>query len=380
MSEHKFGSGKQLLGAVNDPETVAHADTKPIYTPSKNANTSSFLEDEDSGMRARTERLDSHKAVYNESTGEIFTVVTDEYQVMNPPTFIDPLVTELEDRNRGVNGTIYMSDSGGRGYVEMLLDDTGIWPEDREGRSEPVRTGLTVRWSHDGGVSVRASAFAQDGSCKNTMRQVSDSIYVKHAGDMERVDFREEWAETLDSLGAFSESLEAVIQSAFDYEIIDLGETDWESDWLEVMDGHGGLEELGVPAYLEDHDRDGIYAMYDLLGFPKYLALEATDRLLWRMRHSGHTAVTGWDAYSAATYALTHEARFDQHGDSADEYHRKASDILLNPQAVMQQADEQARIRAEPAEEQETLLLEEDEGDAMREYSERERELREALQ
>jgi hypothetical protein len=121
--------------------------------------------------------------------------------------------------------------------------------------------------------------------------------------------------------------------------------------------------------------------MFDLLGFPRYLSLEATDRLLWRLRHNAATSVTAWDAYSAATYALTHAARYDQMGSTADDYHRTASDLLLNPQGVMQQCDEQAQMRVSvDDDEQTTLLVEEDEGDAMREYSERERNLREALQ
>ena len=46
------------------------------------------------------ERIETNKAIFNPETGQLFGVVTDEYEVINPREFVGPLVDELEERGR----------------------------------------------------------------------------------------------------------------------------------------------------------------------------------------------------------------------------------------------------------------------------------------
>lgn len=367
-----FHNPRSLLSIVNDDSKVGHADTTDVWV--------SDPDDESMELQA----YDDAKAVYNTATQDIFGIVTDDYQVINPPEIFGPLVEELVDRQRSVEGDITTFNGGARGYAEILLSDSGIWPRDRPERAEPVRAGITARWSHDGGISVRASAFAQDGMCENTMRRVSDSVYVKHAGDVDdRVDFQDEWAGVLNQLGAFSDALAGVIDSAMDFPIKDFREDGWEPDIIDAGEALEALDDVDVPIHLNPRDRDGINAMYELLGFPRYLAMAATDRVLWRLtqKDSGNSVMTAWDAYQGATYAITHEARFDQGSSSDDRYHRIASDILGTPQEIETEILRAAHQRLSPDDEaQQTFDIEDNVGDAMREYHQREQQMREALQ
>lgn len=384
MSEYQFTNPREMLSIVNTNLPVA--DDKPLYT-TKGAGDDGppvMAQMPDGDSEFLTE-VDTHKVVYNPDNGQQFGVVTDEYEIINPPEIFGPLASEINDRDREIEGHFALFDGGARGYGELLLSDgQGIWPEDRSDRQDPVRTGVTFRWSHDGGISVKASAFAQDGACENTMRRVSDSIYVKHAGDVsERVDFTEEWARVLDQLGAFSDALEDVITTAVDYDLLDFsggGDPQVTDDWLEAAEALEALDELDTPGVLNDRARDGINALFELLGFPRYLAMAATDRAFYRMANSDDPlTLSAWDAYSAATYAITHEARFDSGSSSDDRYHRIASDLLSNPELSIESANREAQTRLTPDEAQETLTLEDNAGDAMRAFKEREQQMREAL-
>jgi hypothetical protein len=359
---HDFGSVESFTSIVTDERAVPHAGETDVY-----------LKNPETGM---LEHHDDHKAIHSEQTGDVFAVVTDDYEVINPPEIFEPLVDELSARGKSVTGTVNVYDGGARGFLEVVLDDETIYPADRSGEEEPVRAGIEARWSHDGGVSVRANAFAQDGVCENTMRRVSDAVYVKHAGDVsERVDFGDEWAAILDQLGAFSESLEEVIDAALEHELFRFGEA-FDDDWVAATSVPSGLEDLGVPAFMTARDRDGVCGFYDLLGLPGYVCALATERLVVRLRQRDDPRrASAWDAYSALTWALTHHAKFERGSGTADQYHRTASDLLNNPPMVEQLALNELERRTAP-EGGQAVLVEDDVGDAARSYKEREAELR----
>lgn len=371
---YQFHDYESMLSVANDPTKTPRAATKSLFMPDEDGDVATW-----DGQNLS--EVEGHVVVYDPDTGTVFDVATDEYQPIQPQEFIGPLAGELSERDRPIEGTYRMFD-GGRGYLEAVLQDSGIWPRDRQGHQEPVQTGVTVSWSHDGGVSVKARGFAQDGMCSNTMRSVSDTIYVKHAGDVEeRVDWRAEWAKILDQLGAFSEALENVIDNAIDHTMFDLRERSWSNDWLDATDGLRKLEELDVPVHLTERDRDGINGFYDLLGFPGYICYSATDRAMWRLtqKEGDIDKVSAWDAYSALTWALTHQPQFDRGGDQDRRYHRTASDVLNNPPMAEEQAERELQRRLRPDEDDEALGIEEDVGEAARAYKEREARLREAI-
>lgn len=399
MPKYTFGDPEQMVAIANDENKVARADTKALYTAADAEGDAPIMAQMPEGGAEFLTEMDGHVAVYNPNNGQIFDVATDEYEPIQPPQFLGPLAHELKERGREIEGTYHMTDGGGRGFLEALVgDDHGIWPEDRTGRQNPVRSGVSVSWSHDGGVSVKASAFAQDGACENTMRSVSDAIYVKHAGDVgERVDWQAEWESALDSLGTFSEALESVIEDALEYTLFDFGHgdglldrldavgEDYGADWVDATDRQRALEDeshddyVHTPDHLTDRDKLAINGVFDLLGFPMYVSRHATRRLLWRMLQGEDPyVVSAWDAYSATTYALSHQAQFTAGGGQDRDYHRTASDVLSNP--PMAEQDVEAALRRRLAEDSdEDVLIEEDLGDAARTFKQREDELADAF-
>lgn len=366
---HDFHDGAEFRHIITDERRVPHAGETEVY-----------VKDPQTGM---LEHHEDHKAIHNDGTGDIFAVVTADYEVINPPEIFEPLADELDERGRDVGGTVNVYDGGARGFLEVVLEDEAIYPSDRDGESEPVRAGVEARWSHDGGVSVRANAFAQDGVCENTMRRVSDAVYVKHAGDVgERVDFGDEWAGILDQLGAFNEALLEVIEAALEHELFQLGEpAPWDSDWIAATDVPDGLRDLEVPSFMTERDRDGLCGFYDLLGLPGYVCALATQRLTARQLDTDDPAVvSAWDAYSALTWALTHHAQFSRGSGTADDYHRTASDLLNNPPMAEDRAERELLRRTEADDGQAALLADADAGEAARSYKERESELRAAME
>lgn len=334
------------------------------------------------------EQVDTHKAVANADSGEWIGVVTDEYEIINPPEFLDPLADVLEERDRtDVEGTFRVFDNGAGAHGQMLFDSDAIWPPDRSRSDDPVKIGMSLRFSHDGGVSVRSSGFAQDTACENSMRKVTDSVYVKHSGDVDaRVNWQSEWSRLIDQLGVFSERLGEVIESAFNTTLFDLSEdnpfevpTDLGS-WREMTDPPQRIENIGAVG-IEPQTVRALFGYYDYLGFPAYLSLEATARLVWRLsKQTDALSVSAWDAYSAITYALSHEARFETGSSSDDDYHRAASDILLNPAVTIEAAQQEIAARATPDNvDQQMLGVEETVGEAVQQYRDREELLREAF-
>jgi hypothetical protein len=374
----EFHSPQSFMAVVNG---LPEADEKPLFTLGTDGEYRLSQSEGDTAYHAR--QVDTHKVVYNPDSGMTFGVVTDEYEIIQPSEFLGPMVEVCKDRERtDMQGFISLFDHGASAYGEVLFDTDALWPPDRSRSDEPVRTGVTFRYSHDGGVSVRASGFAQDGKCKNTMRQVTDSIYIKHAGDVRgRVDFHEEWNSVFDQLGVFSESLATVIEGAMEFALFDFESESFESDWIEATDPPDRLGEIPDVPGVSDRQQRGVFGYYDYLGFPNYLSLTATDRLVWRFRQQpDQSAVTAWDAYSAMTYALSHEARFDSGTSTDDQYHRTASDILTNPAKTINDAQRAIGDRLSVDEEQDVFGIEQTTGEALQQYEQREQQLRGALE
>ena len=336
-------------------------------------------------------RHDDHQLVYNEQTGTVFDTVTSDYEVINPHEFIDPLVDELVERERGdVYGSIAVRDDGGAAYGQILFEDTGSIYLPGRGRADPVQVGFEVRWSHDSGMSVDVQGYAQDTSCSNSIREITSPIKVKHSGDVKnRVDWEEEWGNVLDELGAFSEALSGIIEEALSLRMWDLKEEQSEEVfpelWLQQTDPLEVLGAITPPGPLTDRDVEGFHAFYELLGFPRYLATSMAEELCTELREQDDPRiVTVWSAFSAATYALTHEYQGAQ--TNAGDKFRTANEILLNPELAKSQAGDEADSRATPDEAEgmpnwdgEGRDVADTPGEALRQYSEQSRQLQETF-
>lgn len=363
-----FDSAQGLTALANQPSL--QADEKPLLT---------FRGDdpEDVDDFDDVTFVDGHKLVYNRASGAPFDCVTDEYEIINPPEFVGPLCKKINERGHSVSGSVWTREHGAKAYAQVLFDDKDAIHLPNRSRT-PVKVGFQLRWSHDGGISVKADGFAQDTSCSNSIRQVTSPIHVKHSGDVnDRIDWADEWDRVLTQLGAFSEALEKIITEAMDLDLFDFSEG-LNPLWREVTDPLDLIEQTTPPGPVSDDDRDAAYGYFSLLGFPKYLAVSATDRLMRRARKQDDPRVlSAWDVHSAATYALTHDHRGTP-GASDDDHHRIASDILLNPMETMDDAHRAARAEAQPDDDTAPVLapdteadLEDDVGDALRSYHER---------
>lgn len=253
MQSYQFNDAQSLLGIANRPEL--QADEKPVFTRDEFTPADAppdeldGLGHGDDGEAEPLERMGGYKAIYNPETGTLFDVATDSYTIVNPGAFMGPLVSELVERDQAdVSGRVNVYDGGAKGYAEVLFDSKDEIYLPGRGRSDPVKVGFDLRWSHDSGLSVRVNGFAQDTACSNSIRAVTSPINVKHSGDVaDRVDWDEEWATALDELGAFSEDLARIIDDAMTTEVFDHAETDmakpyspsvWreETDPLDMMD------------------------------------------------------------------------------------------------------------------------------------------------
>lgn len=387
---YTFHGYYELMEIANKPEL--QADEKPLFAVTKDNDTPYTLDKADaSGMGAkyRAEQLDGFKAVYNPASGHVFDTVTDEYEVINPPEFVGPLAERLSERNRtGVHGTVWARQDGASAYAQLLFDtdEFQIWPEDG-GRTDPVRAGFNLRWSHNGGMSVKAEGIAQDGMCSNTIRQVTSPIHVKHSGDVdERVDWGQEWDHVLDQMGAFCNALGEIIDEAIAFRMFDLStDNDQFTNWREATEPLDTIEEVTPVGPITEAQRDALYGYYELMGFPKYLGVSSVARLMWRLAQKDDPRiVTSWDVHSGATYALSNALRGTP-GASDDDYHRTASDMLMNPAKTIDAATREARSRLTPDDEDQALLdvgedvVIDDTGDALRQYTERARTLETAF-
>ena len=330
--------------------------------------------------------LPDYQAVYNTQSGAIHDIVTDDYEVINPVDFIGPLCDELTDRDRGdLSGRVYLRDDGGAAHCQFLFTETDqIWLPNR-GRSDPVRVGFEMTWSHDSGMSVSVKGFAQDTNCENSIREVTSPINVKHSGDVdERISWRGEWARVLDEMGAFSETLADMIEEAMERHIFDLESTQpWDDMWFEHTEPLNTIETITPPGPLSQRDVRGFHAFYELLGFPSYLATAMAENLCEELREADDPReVTVWAAFSAATYGLTHEYRGAS--TNAGDKFRTANEILLNPDLAVEEADMEALSRAEPDDSE--SMWEDAEydpadnvGEGLRQYSEQSRQLQESF-
>jgi hypothetical protein len=339
-----FGSVQELMACANDP--LLQASEQPIYAETDGDGLLMMGED---GDRQTVEKVDSHKLIHNETTGTVYHAATADYEIINPPEFIGPLIEELKDRDHeNVSGDMWVRNGGAQVYAQLLFDDKhAIHLPGRSGR-DPVKVGFNIRWSHDGGISVKADGFAQDTACTNSIRQVTSPIHVKHSGDVDdRIDWEDKWSDVLDHMGAFSESLAALIEDATEINAFDLrdgGDRNLPLYWSDDFESHDTWSaRSNAPGPVKGRDVNLLAAFYYHLGFPTYMAQTAADRLMTRAaRKDDPRVLSAWDVHSAATYAITHEFRGTT-GASDDQYHRIASDLLLNPAKAWNDADRAAK-------------------------------------
>jgi hypothetical protein len=236
--------------------------------------------------------------------------------------------------------------------MDVLFDGLEVTLPDRR---EPITMGLTSGYDFFGGHAVYVEGFAQDTHCSNSMRSLTDKEVIRHVGDVEAFDAW--WEDILGHLDLVADDLTEFIDDARDVTL----------DFTELPFDVAGF--------------------YDLLGFPDYLAEQAASDA--QANAANPFEIDMWTLHSGATYALTHHFR-GKEGASLDQYQRVANDILFNPQATIDRAQQAFEQETPDSGEQEGLSGEggqariervsDDLRDAVEQFESREEALRERFQ
>jgi hypothetical protein len=312
---------------------------------------------------ARTDADDPDEALYH--------IPTDDYEIINPRDFLTPLAEVIRDAGLSDNvfGEARVQRGGGKVSMDVLFDGKHVEAPNSDEDRKPVVVGLQLEYDFFGDTAFRARGIGMDFECVNSLRQVTDPVTVKHAGDVEsRVEWEAKFEELLEELDLKADQLSRLIADASE-EQLDL--SDFPPDFGERYD-----------SVLE--------AFYAYTGLPDYLAEVAADNA--RANADDPFAPDWWTIHRGATYAITHEARGDVgHGGAVDRYHRLANDMLQNP-AAMGDRVVQNYEEAKPDESEQDTLADEGGGaaaiaspfESVRErreqYEEREDEIRAMLQ
>lgn len=239
----------------------------------------------------------------------LFHVPSDSYTILNPVDVYGPLedVLETETVDGRALGEVMFGEvrryrAGGEVHMDVMFDGLEVR---LPGRGEPITMGVTTGYDFFGGHAVYVEGFAQDGTCSNTMRQLTERERIKHVGDV--VDFEGWWERLLASLELVADDLFAFIRDASRITI----------DFTDVP---FGIEEF-----------------YTLCGFPEYLAERAASDA--EANADNPFEIDMWTLHSGATYALTHFFK-GKEGTALDEYVGIANDVLFNPEATIERVEE----------------------------------------
>jgi len=257
----------------------------------------------------------------------LWHVPTKDYSIVNPTTAYEPLEEAIRDEDLGdsVFGEIRSYKSGGEVHMDILFDAYTIdYNDDDDGR-DPIVLGIRTGYDFFGGTALYFEGFAQDTRCSNSIRSVTEEKTIRHVGE---VDLEDEVADVLEELGLMTDRLAELIELAEDIEV-------------ELLD-----MDFAAPF---DHD-DNLRAMYELSGFPSYLAREAANHARSRAENQFMPDMT--DVWDGATYALTHHYRGGENTNRAQELIDSANDFIYNPsQAIGQVQQEHQRRLASQSEE-----------------------------
>jgi hypothetical protein len=170
----------------------------------------------------------------------------------------------------------------------------------------------------------------------NSLREITDSKLIKHAGDVdERVEWEAIYEELLEKLDLKTDQLSQMIHEA-SQERLDLSE---------------------LPDNFADEYDSVLEALYAYSGLPNYLAEVAANNC--RAEADDPFNPDWWTIHRGATYAISHEARGEVgSGSAVDRYNRIANDMLANPAGMADQIEAEYETAHE-----ETTLAEEGGGE-----------------
>ncbi|WP_435120139.1 hypothetical protein [Halolamina sp. C58] len=295
---------KSFAEAVRDlPQAV---ETTVAY---QNPYTNEWVETERFNALVEPSRARTQAREEDADTDSLFHIPTDSYAIINPVDVYGPLEDVLREETIDETplgdvmfGEIRRYRGGGEVHMDVMFDGLEVR---LPGRSDPITMGVTSGYDFFGEHAVYVEGFAQDGSCSNSMRSLTDKEVIKHVGDVR--DFRTWWEEIL-------AQVELVADDLFEF-IRDAQEIDLDFSELPFT----------------------VTEFYSLLGFPDYLAERAAEDA--EANAASPFEIDMWTLHSGATYALTHFFQ-GKEGASLDQYVRVANDILFNPEGTIDRVEQ----------------------------------------
>ena len=285
--------------------------------------------DDPMGMFGEAGEFDADEAVVGDDA--LYNIPTDDYEIINPATFLDPLARVLREEglDDAVFGEFRVTRGGGRVSADVFFDGKHVEAPGMDEDRKPIVVGLQLDWDYFGGTALRIRGMGMDWECVNSLREITDAKIIKHAGDVES---RVDWEELYEDL---------------------LEELDLKTDQLSQMIHEASQETLDLSSLPDDFARDYdsvLEALYAYSGLPDYLAeVAARDA---RANAEDPFEPDWWTLHRGATFAITHEARGEVGtGGAIERYNRIANDMLMNPAAT---ADE-IEVAYEEDREDETL-------------------------
>lgn len=263
----------------------------------------------------RTDEDDGH-----EYRDPLWHIPSKNYSIVNPLTAYEPLEQAIRDEDLGdaMFGEIRTYKDGGEVHMDILFDAFSIDYKGDDDGSTPILLGIRTGYDFFGSQALYFEGFAQDMQCSNSIRSVTDEKTIRHVGE---VDLEDEVEDVLTELGLMTDRLAELIEMAEDIE-------------LELLD-----QDFAVPF---DHD-DNLRALYELAGFPSYLAMEAAKHA--RQRADNRFMPDMTDVWDGATYALTHHYRGGENTSRAQELIDHANDFVMNPTQVIGQVETEHKRR-----------------------------------
>lgn len=140
--------------------------------------------------------LTDHVGIVNKRTGELATITSNKYDLVQHREAFNPVLEALEELGLQVEGRMKVVDDGNYVNVEAIMKDQGFEVSD----DSEYGSGFFFTNSYDTSGSIKASAFFERMVCSNGMR-IEDNVISpmkrKHVGNIDLVERYKAWFKKL---------------------------------------------------------------------------------------------------------------------------------------------------------------------------------------
>jgi hypothetical protein len=243
----------------------------------------------------------------------LWHIPTSSYRVINPVDAYQPLIEAIQEQDLGADvfGEVRAYADGGEVHMDLIFD--GVEAQLRS-HQDAVKMGLTTGYDFYGGTALYATAYAQQNSCVNSIRNLTSRKIKKHTGS--KNDLKQWWMDHIEALFEVRDDLIRMIREASSPEAT--------------------VNFRELPFSVEE--------FYELIGLPNASGTPVASKAAREaeVQANSITEVTMWNLHEGATYALTyHYGGKEGAGSTLDRHTRTANDLLFNPFESLERAKEE---------------------------------------